>query len=60
MALAGVNALIGKNVPSFIGVEPIFVTTENLIKSWQKVFKDEPSYQLVEALKDNPNYINVD
>lgn len=59
MALAGVNALIGKNVPSFIGVEPIFVTTDNLIKSWQSVFKEDPSYQLVEALKDNPNYVNA-
>jgi ribose transport system substrate-binding protein len=60
MAMAAANALIGKSVPSFIGVEPIFVTAENLMKSWQKVFKEDPNYQLVEALKSNPNYVEIE
>lgn len=59
IALAAANALINKKVPSFIGAEPIYVTSENLLKSWKKVYKEEPPAQLIEALKDNPNYMSI-
>lgn len=60
MALAAANALIGKRVPPFIGIEPIYVTPDNLLRSWQTIFKEKPSVKLVEALKENPNYIPED
>lgn len=60
MALAAANSLIGKQVPSFIGIEPIYVTPDNLLRSWQNVYKEKPSAQLINALKDNPNYISYD
>jgi ribose transport system substrate-binding protein len=56
MALAAANALLEKPVPSFIGVEPIYITSDNLLKSWKKVCKEEPSPQLISALNENPNY----
>ncbi|PLR87124.1 LacI family DNA-binding transcriptional regulator [Bacillus sp. V33-4] len=59
MALAAANALIGKKVPSFIGLEPLFVTSENLLKSWTEVFKEEPPIQIKEALKENLKYIDL-
>lgn len=57
IAMAAANALLHKKTPSFIGIEPIVVTPENLLKSWKKVFKEEPSSALKLALKENPNYI---
>ncbi|NCC76415.1 MAG: LacI family DNA-binding transcriptional regulator [Clostridia bacterium] len=54
MALAAANALINKPVPSFIGVEPIVITPENLLKSWQKVFHERSPAQLSEAINENP------
>lgn len=57
IALAAANALLHKKTPSFIGIEPIIVTPENLLKSWKKVFKEEPFAQLKQAMKENPNYI---
>jgi len=58
MALAASNALLGKKTPSFIGIEPLSVTPDNLLKSWKKVFKDEPGHELKRAFKENPNYIS--
>lgn len=57
LALAAANSLLGKSVPSFIGLEPKSVTCENLLKSWQQVFKEEPPAELKKALKQNPNFI---
>jgi ribose transport system substrate-binding protein len=59
LALAAANALIGKNVPTFIGLDPLFVTTENLLKSWTDVFREEPPVELKQALKDHPKYIGI-
>jgi ribose transport system substrate-binding protein len=50
MALAAANALINKKVSSFIGVEPIIVTPDNLLKSWQKVFHERPPVKITEEL----------
>jgi ribose transport system substrate-binding protein len=59
MALAAANALINKPVPSFIGVEPIIITPENLLKSWQKVFHERTPAQLNEAISENPQLTTV-
>ncbi len=56
MALAAANALIGKKVPPFIGLEPIFTKQDNLLKVWEKVYKEAPPLQLLDILK-NPNLL---
>ena len=57
IALAAANGLLGKKVPSFIGVEPIGVTQDNLLKNWRSIFKEEPPADLCNAVKQNPNHI---
>lgn len=59
IALAAAKAVLNKKVPSFIGIEPISVTPENLLKSWKKVFKEAPTSELVQAFKENPNYVST-
>lgn len=59
MALAAANALINKPVPKFIGVEPIVITPENLLKSWQKVFHERTPAQLTEAISENPQITSL-
>lgn len=59
IAWAAANAMLNKKVPSFIGLEPISVTPDNLLKSWKKVFKENPGVELVEAFRENPNYIST-
>ena len=51
IGLAAAKAMIGKEVSSFIGVEPLKVTKKNLITSWRQIFREEPSQELIEALK---------
>lgn len=58
IALAAANSLLNKPTPSFIGIEPIRVSCENLLKSWKQVFKEEPPQQLKQAFRQNPNYIS--
>lgn len=55
VALAAVNALIGKEIPSFIGVTPYKITSDNLLIGWQDIFKERPPVQLINALKSNKN-----
>ena len=55
-ALCGVNAVLGKNVPSFIAIEPIFVTSENLIKAWSLVYMKKAPQEIVEALEANEQF----
>lgn len=57
MALAAGNALLGKEVPPFIGVRPYGITPNNLLKAWQDVLKEKPPAQLIQAVKNNPNLI---
>lgn len=57
IALAAAKAILGEEVPPFIGIEPIRVGADNLLKSWKKVFKSEPDKELVQAFKENPNYV---
>lgn len=59
IALAAARSILNKEVPSFIGIESISVTSDNLLKSWKKVFKEEPRQELLEAFKENPNYVSA-
>ena len=58
IALAAAKSILNKAVPSFIGIESISVTPDNLLKSWKKVFKEEPRQELRQAFKENPNYVS--
>ncbi len=53
IALSAANALIGRQIPSFIGVSPYKVTADNLLTAWQDVLKERAPAQVVEALKSN-------
>ena len=57
-ALCGVNALLGKKVPSFVAVEPVFVTAENLIKSWSTIYKNKAPGEILEALQKNEQFMS--
>ena len=56
-ALCAANAILGKNVPPFIAIEPIFVTAENLIKSWNAIYKNKVPKEIVEALQKNEHFM---
>jgi len=60
IAMAAANASLEKTTPPFIGIEPISVTPDNLLKSWKRVFKEEPSPELRQTFHDNPNYIFIE
>lgn len=57
IALAAANGLLGKEVPSFIGVEPVGVNQDNLLKNWRNIFKEEPPANLCHAVKQNLDHI---
>ena len=59
IALAAANGLLGKKIPSFIGIEPICVTPGNLLKSWETVFKEEAPDAIKRALKQNPDFFKL-
>lgn len=60
IALAAANALLGKQTPSFIGIEPVLVTPENLLKSWTDIFKDNPPGELRRAIRENLPYFTME
>ncbi|GIQ71423.1 hypothetical protein XYCOK13_42470 [Xylanibacillus composti] len=49
-ALAAANALLGKEIPSFIGVTPYRITSENLLAGWQDVLHERPSPEIVAGI----------
>lgn len=57
IALAAANGLLEKEVPSFIGVEPVSVNQDNLLKNWRSIFKEEPPSALCNAVKHSPNHM---
>lgn len=59
IALAAANALLEKPTPSFIGIEPVCVTQDNLLKTWSYIFKGEPPAELRRAIRQNPNHIMI-
>lgn len=50
IAMVAANGLLGKAVPSFIGVEPISIDRENLLKNWKAIFKEDPPAALRNAI----------
>lgn len=56
IALAAANALLGRQTPSFIGIEPVLVTPENLLKTWTDIFKENPPAELRRAIRENLPY----
>lgn len=52
------KSVLNQTVPPFIGIESVSVTSDNLLKSWKKVFKEEPRQELLQAFKENPNYVS--
>ena len=50
IAMSAAKALLGKKIPSYIGVEPVFTDKYNLAKSWKKVHKQELPEDIREAL----------
>jgi ribose transport system substrate-binding protein len=53
MAYAVANAMLGKNVPPFIGVKPYLVTPNNLSKAWKDIIKEKEPDSLLEVLSKN-------
>ena len=50
IAMVAANGLLGKAVPSFIGVDPISIDRENLLKNWKAIFKEDPPAALRNAI----------
>ena len=46
IGLAAATALLGRSTPSYIAVEPVKVTPENLLRSWQRIFRAEAPEEL--------------
>ena len=51
IALAAASGLLERDVPSFIGVEPISIHPDNLLKNWRKIFREDPPAELRNAVK---------
>lgn len=60
IALAAANALLGKRTPSFIGIEPVLVTPENLLKTWSDIFKENPPAELRQAIREHLPYFTAE
>ena len=58
LALAGANAMLGKEIPSYIGVEPILVTKDNLLKVWKETFREDPPAELRDALRKQQGIVS--
>lgn len=54
MALAAANAMLDKEVPSFIAISPYRVTPHNVLEAWREINKQKPPVKLIEAVKRNP------
>ena len=50
IAKAAAIGMLGRAVPSFIGVEPISIQQENLLKNWRNIFREEPPAELRSAI----------
>ncbi|MBR5571397.1 MAG: LacI family DNA-binding transcriptional regulator [Oscillospiraceae bacterium] len=55
-AMAAVISLLGRDVPSYIAVEPVKITHTNLLKMWQEIYKEEAPADLRECLRQSANY----
>ncbi len=41
LALSVANVLIGKRIPTYIGIEPVYVERNNLRRAWTQIYKEE-------------------
>lgn len=53
IGLAAANAILNGQVPSYIGIDPINVNKDNLLKIWEKIYKEIPPKELQEVYKDS-------
>lgn len=56
VAYAVANALLGKKVEPFIGVEPYAVSLNNLSKAWKDIVKTKEPDELLEAIKAHKRF----
>lgn len=55
-AMAAVISLLGRKVPSYIAVEPVKITHNNLLKMWNEIYKEDAPADLRECLRQSANY----
>ncbi len=53
IALAAANGMLNRSIPSFVGVEPISIKQENLLKNWKTIFREGPPVELKKALSQS-------
>ena len=59
IAKAAAIGMLGRAVPSFIGVEPISIQQENLLKNWRNIFREEPPAELRSAILQLPGEMDI-
>jgi len=55
-ALAAAIALLGREVPTYIAVEPVKITHTNLLKQWKEIYKEDAPEELRECLRQTASY----
>ena len=55
-AMAAVISLLGREVPSYIAVEPVKITHNNLLKMWNEIYKEDAPADLRECLRQSASY----
>lgn len=50
IAMSVANVLIGKKIPSYIGIEPMYVDRNNLCRAWNTIYKEDIPEQIKEYL----------
>lgn len=55
-AMAAAISLLGRNVPSYIAVEPVRVTHTNLLKVWKEIYKENAPAELRDCLRQTASY----
>lgn len=55
-AMAAAISLLGREVPSYIAVEPVKITHTNLLKMWNEIYKEDAPADLRECLRQSASY----
>lgn len=55
-AMAAAISLLGRDVPSYIAVEPVKITHNNLLKVWKEIYKEDAPDDLRECLRQSARY----
>ena len=56
-ALAACNALLNRNTPKYIAIDPVRITLGNLLKEWKNIFKEDCPAEIRDALRHNAQYV---